>query len=55
MKLFFFNFVQMITGRELMQPKTFDLVECNKYEFSFMAAIYCYFMVQKSYLSTKAK
>ena len=25
-----------------MQPKTFVLVKCNKYEFSFMAAIYCY-------------
>ena len=31
-----------------MKPKTFVLVKCNKYEFSFMAdAIYCYFMVQK--------
>ena len=25
------------------------LVKCNKYEFSFMAAIYCYFMVQKNF------
>ena len=37
-----------------MLPKTFVLVKCSKYEFNFMAAIYCYFMVQKKHLSTKA-
>ena len=37
-----------------MYPKTFVLVKYNKHEFSNMAAIYCYFMVQKSHLSTKA-
>ena len=30
-----------------MKPKTFVLVEFNKHEFSFMAALYWYFMVQK--------
>ena len=30
-----------------MYPKTFVLVKCNKYEFSFVAAIHCYFTVQK--------
>ena len=28
-----------------MQPKTFVLVKSNKREFSYMAAIYCYFMI----------
>ena len=32
-----------------MKPKTFVLVKCNKYEISFMAAIYCYFNNNQSY------
>ena len=37
-----------------MQPKTFVLVKFNKHKFSFMAAMLCYFMVQKSYFPIKA-
>ena len=36
-----------------MQPKTFVLAKFIKYEFSFMAALFCYLKVQKN-LPTKA-